>query len=250
LGAGGEAHADAEMLFQEYCIRCHGVAGDGKGPAATTLDPRPRNFRIGKYRLLSSGNSVPFKSDIVRTIRSGMPGTAMPAWTQLSDRQIEVLADYVYGLTRQTVREQLETKKLKPALVATLITTRTVAVDKIRVPPEPTGTREDLAQGAKLFQANCAKCHGADGKGLRDPQWRTAEGFPITSRNFTANTFKGGRQGADLYTRVSTGMPGTPMPSFMSLPPADIWRLVHYVQSLGGQVKPSTAPTVAMDGPR
>src|SRR5690606_9910919 len=35
---------DAANTFNLVCASCHGVAGDGTGPAGLALDPRPANF--------------------------------------------------------------------------------------------------------------------------------------------------------------------------------------------------------------
>jgi mono/diheme cytochrome c family protein len=41
-----------------------------------------------------------------------------------------------------------------------------------------------------------------------------------------------------MYRTLVTGLDGTPMPSYGdSIPPADVWHLVHYVRSL---VRPRT----------
>jgi high-affinity iron transporter len=178
-----------------------------------------------------------------------MPGTSMPAWRSLSDQQVESVADYVYAFTKETIRQQLVAKKLKPAVVDSILKSKTTPGDAVKVPPEPAVNPVELEKGRVLFEANCAKCHNSDGTGKQDPAWKTDEGYPIASRNFTANVFKGGGRGIDLYTRVSTGLAGTPMASFGSLPPDDIWRLVHYVQTLADPSRPkppTTAPaTVA-----
>src|SRR5207247_1491942 len=67
--------------FEEHCIGCHGVRGDGNGLAATFLFPRPRDFTIGvfKFRSTPSG-SLPTDGDLFRTITRGVRWTAMPTW--------------------------------------------------------------------------------------------------------------------------------------------------------------------------
>src|SRR5262245_2338944 len=34
-------------LYMQHCIHCHGVTGDGNGPTAKFLNPRPRDYRLG-----------------------------------------------------------------------------------------------------------------------------------------------------------------------------------------------------------
>ena len=41
---------NGEHLFLTYCSACHGVNGDGKGPASVGLRPPPRNFQQGQFK--------------------------------------------------------------------------------------------------------------------------------------------------------------------------------------------------------
>jgi mono/diheme cytochrome c family protein len=144
---------------------------------------------------------------------------------------------------------------VKPKQLESLLDAKTQGRDKAVIPPEPNTTAAGLAHGKQLFTQNCATCHGADGMGMQKPEWKTEEGYPIASRNFTSNIFKGGGRGRDLYQRVYSGIPGTPMPGFSgSASPADIWDIVHYVQSLAipraktAAMSPAAAPTPSPSG--
>lgn len=65
------------------CVGCHGVEGNGRGPAAAQLNPPPRNFRHhGFWRHRTEG-------EIFWVIKHGSPGTAMAAFGPvLSDEEI------------------------------------------------------------------------------------------------------------------------------------------------------------------
>lgn len=39
-----EAKAEAEQIFTTRCMTCHGMQGNGDGPASVALSPKPRNF--------------------------------------------------------------------------------------------------------------------------------------------------------------------------------------------------------------
>ena len=41
-------------LYREHCAHCHGISGDGAGPTARTLNPYPRDFRLGKFKFKST----------------------------------------------------------------------------------------------------------------------------------------------------------------------------------------------------
>lgn len=100
----------------------------------------------------------------------------------------------------------------------------------------PPATAESVAQGKSLYQdLECFSCHGKLGKGdgPSAPTLKDTEGRPIQARDLTTGVFRGGGERIDLYYRISTGMDGSPMPSFAdSLEDADRWALVDYVLSL------------------
>ena len=81
--------AAAAGLYATNCATCHGAQGDGAGPAATGLDPAPTNFREHER---AAARSV---YGLYNTISLGVEGTAMAAFTQLSDEQRWALAFYV-----------------------------------------------------------------------------------------------------------------------------------------------------------
>jgi mono/diheme cytochrome c family protein len=43
-GGGGAGSAEARTIFNTRCATCHGAEGKGNGPAAITLNPKPRNY--------------------------------------------------------------------------------------------------------------------------------------------------------------------------------------------------------------
>ncbi len=85
------AEVDARELFLANCALCHGVEGDGAGVA--DLDRKARSFKDGGF---SYGNTP---ETVQRTIRTGIPGTPMPAFGEALDAaQVAALADYVISL--------------------------------------------------------------------------------------------------------------------------------------------------------
>ena len=65
-------------LYRQHCVHCHGINGDGAGPTASFLTPYPRDYRKGIYKFKSTqrGNR-PTTADLERTLRQGIPGTAI-----------------------------------------------------------------------------------------------------------------------------------------------------------------------------
>ncbi len=84
--------SDGKLLFANNCATCHGAIGFGDGPAGKGLDPKPANFHSEELVMGSS----PFQ--FFNTIRLGVPGTAMPSFAQLSDKEVWALAFYVKSL--------------------------------------------------------------------------------------------------------------------------------------------------------
>ena len=58
--------------------------GKGNGPAAPSMFPRPRDFSSGifKYKSTAAGEP-PTDEDLVRTVRDGLPSSAMPYFAGL-----------------------------------------------------------------------------------------------------------------------------------------------------------------------
>jgi mono/diheme cytochrome c family protein len=96
--------AKGSELYRIHCVHCHGVPGDGRGPTARWINPHPRDFRAGKFKFqsvdqTSQPNRPPARADLIRTLRNGIEGTAMPSFLILPPEQLEQLASYVIHLS-------------------------------------------------------------------------------------------------------------------------------------------------------
>jgi mono/diheme cytochrome c family protein len=116
--AAGRFYSDEQDvhfgLFRKHCSNCHGVTGDGRGPAAALQNPYPRDFRAGVFKFKSTPRGEPpTRADLRRTIMHGMPGTAMPAFRLLPESDIEAIIDYVVYLA---VRGEVERRLLAIAM--------------------------------------------------------------------------------------------------------------------------------------
>lgn len=89
-GLKGDAVAGGRF-YMANCATCHGAKGDGKGPRAYFIMPKPRNFVDPAY---SSGANRPA---IFATTSVGRLGTEMPAWNKvLSDQEIANVSEFVF----------------------------------------------------------------------------------------------------------------------------------------------------------
>lgn len=74
-----------KIIFQERCVGCHGVAGDGNGPAARFLTPPPFDF-TDRQKMMGAGASP---GQLYHRILTAGPGTAMENFgTRLSVEDI------------------------------------------------------------------------------------------------------------------------------------------------------------------
>lgn len=89
-------------------------------------------------------------------------------------------------------------------------------------------TAPDLARGARLYQANCAACHGDTGRG--DGPAGAELDPPPTDFHDAARARQRSLYG--LYNTITLGVQGTDMASFASLPDEDRWALAFHVGGL------------------
>jgi len=211
--------ASIETVYAKRCAQCHGVEGDGTGPAAEFLYPKPRDFTLAsfKYKTTSADNEFPYDDDLRKTILQGLPGTSMPPWKSiLSPREVDglILKIKKFGDWEE---EELENKPIDPG-------------QQVKTSPE------SIAKGWKLFVKSCTQCHGLSGRGnitsgkkLKD-DWEDR----IWPRNLTRpETWRFTKTVKDVFERISTGIRSTPMPEHTTtMSTDDRWNIANYVMSL------------------
>src|SRR2546429_869458 len=207
-----------KAVYERKCLLCHGEKGDGKGASAELLVPKPRDFTKGLYKIRSTANKTPSDQDLFRIITDGMPGTSMPSWAVLPDKDRHHLVAYLKTFAPEVFKE---------------------APKKLELPKDVASSEASIKRGKEMFEAiRCHRCHGTEGRGdgpsraeLKD-EW----GHPIAPANLTKRwTFRGGASRTEIATRLAAGVLGTPMPAFIDSveKPEDIWHLTNYILSLG-----------------
>ncbi|WP_371374289.1 cytochrome c [Thalassotalea aquiviva] len=92
-----------KTLYENTCIHCHGENGDGKGPRAYFIFPKPRNFTHPAARESFS------RAHIFEQVRTGVERTEMPAWGKvLTEQQMADVAEYVFSTFIRPQAEQNE----------------------------------------------------------------------------------------------------------------------------------------------
>ena len=209
-----------KAVYAQNCLACHGEKGDGNGPAAAFLLPKPRNFVEAKYRLRSTPTGqLPTDVDLFRAVSLGMPGTPMPPWKHsLSENDRWAVVEYI--------------KSFSPRF-ADPIETKTTAVT-LGTPP----ARDDaaIAAGKALFtKLACISCHGESGHGdgPSAPTLVDDRQLKIRPRDFARpSLFKSGYSTKEIARTILTGFNGTPMAGFHgTIPESDAWKIAYYVET-------------------
>ena len=213
----GDASA-GKAVYQLKCVGCHGEKGDGKGPAAELLVPQPRDFTSGIYKIRTTAGKAPSDQDLFKVITDGMPGTSMPSWAVLPEKERWNLVAYIKAFAADKFKE---------------------APKKLELPKEVASSAESIKRGKEMFEAiECNKCHGTDGRadGPSRAELKDEWGHPIAPANLTKRwTFRGGGSRTEIATRLANGVLGTPMPAFLDAveKPEDVWHLTNFIMSLG-----------------
>jgi mono/diheme cytochrome c family protein len=229
VDVGSDAQrAAGKKLYDVNCAQCHGDKGDGQGIAYPFLLPKPRDFTSGKFKIRTTpSGSLPTTDDLKNIIRKGMPYTAMPAWPQFTDQQLTELVYHVKSFNADFAKAERQPEPIK-------------------IPSAPSASKDSIEKGQKLYaDLGCARCHGERGRtdGISAPTLKDDWGNPIRPADLTRRwTFRGGPERQDIFRAFSTGLNGTPMPSFVdALSEEQRWDLANFVHSLS----PSDAPNYA-----
>ena len=94
---GGIRLQRGRVLYQRHCSHCHGTSGDGAGPTAEYLFPRPRDYRRGIFKFtLAQAQMKASRSDLKRILRNGIPGTYMPSFVPMLDEdELDDIVEYI-----------------------------------------------------------------------------------------------------------------------------------------------------------
>ena len=153
--------ARGQAVYDQHCAACHGLTGDGNGPASVWLYPRPRNFSAGLFKIKSTpGQSLPTDEDLLQSVTRGLPGSSMPSFSYLTEPERRDVVQYVKHLTAYTdASGKLVNRFEEAAANGTL-------AKPVDVPAEPAVGVQELTLGRDIYKKmQCALCHGETGAG-------------------------------------------------------------------------------------
>ncbi len=263
-----------QQVYMKRCVQCHGVNGDGNGPVANSLYPRPRDYTRGIFKFTSTPyGGKPRREDLIATLHRGVVGTSMPNFRLLPKKEIQAVVDYILVLSQrgemeyQLANEAEASEELDPEYIPELVADvggrwkEAQASLTQPLTPEPELTQERVALGREAFLSKgCSKCHGDDGRGhTKDNIGKDSWGHATRAADLTSGMLHGGQEPIDIYRRIMNGINGSPMPGFKSAlesEPETIWNLVSYVLSVSnrrregkeipaGLMKPYAEPVAA-----
>lgn len=219
--------AEGKAVYFRKCVWCHGPEGAGDGPGADRLWPRPRSFVEGTFKIRQTDSGeLPTDEDLFQTVTHGLPGSAMPPWGEiLSEKERRAVVQFVkYELVtdRDFTDDEDEEFNLIP------------------IAGQIPSSEESIARGREVFDVTgkCLECHGAEGRGDGNKTQKDEWGFPIFPADLRKCwNFRGNRgdpyNPENIFREVSTGLNGTPMPSFKdALTIEQRWDVANFVISL------------------
>ncbi|MBI1819768.1 MAG: c-type cytochrome [Nitrospirae bacterium] len=225
--ASAEDLQAGKAIYFKKCVWCHGPKGAGDGPGADRLWPRPRNFNAGTFKVRHTGSGeLPTEQDLFLTITHGLPGSAMPAWSGiLSDKERMQVVRFL--------RTELVTDR-------NFLDKDTEEFHVIDFGKQVSSSKDSIEKGKQVYmtKGKCVECHGTEGRGDGNKTQKDEWGFPILPADLhKCWNFRGNREDPynpkNIFREVSTGLNGTPMPSFADvLSVEDRWNVANFVISL------------------
>ena len=215
-----------KAIYFRKCVWCHGPDGAGDGPSAIRLATKPRNFNQGTFKIRHTGSGdLPTDEDLFLTVTNGLPGSAMPPWGEILS--VEERKQVVTFVKNVLVKDRNFNDPDE---------TLTVIDYGQQIESSP----ESIEKGKEIFmtKAKCVECHGVEGRGNGNLTQRDDWGFPIFPADLTKPwNLRGNRRDPynprNIFREVSTGLNGTPMPSFAdTLSIEERWHVANFVISL------------------
>lgn len=199
LRAGGAVRvAEGQGLYVQRCAGCHGPDGGSNGVLSAALARLPAELSSFAWQAERSD------AQIAELIRSGVPGTAMPASRDLTDQEVDRVVAYVRTLSLSDVPAPAQAPGARSASDPTVIVRAVMSALDEALAAARAGRRAEA--GDRAFDAYLAFEPLETPARARDPGRVAA-----LERHFA--DFRGALRGSDLRaaegarTAIEQGMP-------------------------------------------
>ncbi len=224
-------------FYKEYCAQCHGLTGNGDGPAAKDLNPKPAihsQMAIDKEPIDYLFNVIYYGGKNVGK------SSLMPYWGLTLKPQ--GVADVIVYMRKEFSGDKItginssEAKTISQLGTCPQVRNTADAPSNVHDRKNPLKpTAKNLKKGKVLFQSRakplaCKHCHGmqGDGKGYK------ALNMTPPPRNFTCSDTMNKITDGQMYWIIKNGSKGTEMQAYDKLKENQIWQLILYIRQLAG----------------